>query len=95
MKTWMGWFVVFGICLLFGYNGALAAPPAKASDETIRLEKAKIIGAVERPGISFSLPWKDPELPPHLQQHWRRSFRSEILQWVDLESLRRWYGRHP
>lgn len=59
----------------------------KEEEKKIIVEKTEILGVLERPAVIFPVRWKYPEglMPGTL--HSGRSFKKEILEFIDLETI--------
>ncbi|MBI4714697.1 MAG: hypothetical protein HY760_01910 [Nitrospirae bacterium] len=80
---------------IFVYNGTAPVwaeePPPE--EKKIRLEKVQIIGAVERPGTFYLVPWRAPDSQEKVNFEFSRDLKKEIFEFVDRESwTRRMHG---
>jgi hypothetical protein len=80
--------------MAFGYNGtALAEGDRESEGKKVTLEKAKIIGAVERPGTFFVVPWRAPESQEKIHFEFSRDFKKEVFEFMDRDTwIRRTHG---
>jgi hypothetical protein len=78
------------MAVIFGYNENSLADAAEVEEgQRIRLDKARIIGAVERPGTFYHIPWRSPELQEKNPFEFNRGFRNEIQEFIDREEMSR------
>ena len=62
---------------------------AAEKDKKIELEKEEIIGVLERPNVIFPIRWKDPDGPNEREYKLQRSFKEEIFDFVDMDSMKK------
>ncbi|MBI5198027.1 MAG: hypothetical protein HZA19_05395 [Nitrospirae bacterium] len=84
-------FLFFAI--IFSYNETALADTGNDEGQKIRLEKAQIIGAVERPGTFYNIPWSSPEVQEKVHFEFSRDFKKEVFEFIDRdEIIRRHHG---
>lgn len=90
---------LLSLFLFFGYNGAAVPaepnPPNPDDGRKIVLEKAQIIGAVERPGTFYFIPWRSPETQDKVNFEFSRDFKKEIFEFIDRNDWRNDSVRRP
>ena len=64
-------------------------------DRKIELEKEEIIGVLERPNVIFPIRWKDPDGTNERGYKLQRSFKEEISDFVDMDSMKKGARGHP
>ncbi len=60
----------------------------KEEEKKITIEKTEVIGVLERPAVIFPVRWKYPEGQPAKTLTPERSFKEEIFELIDLETIR-------
>lgn len=89
-KSALKWITLFwGIFLISLWGGRIYAEPQKEKDSKIQLEKEEILGILERPNVLFPIHWKDTEVPEEKSYKLQRSFKEEIFDFVDMETIKR------
>lgn len=63
------------------------AETQKEEEKKIELEKIQILGVLERPSVLFPVRWKDPEAPEEKMDKIERSFKEEIFDFGDVDSI--------
>jgi len=60
----------------------------KAEEEKkITVEKTEVFGVLERPAVIFPVRWKYPEWQPLKTLPSDRSFKKEIFEFIDMETI--------
>ena len=77
-------FVVF--LSLSGTNTSYAED--KEEEKKITIEKTEVLGVLERPAVIFPVRWKSPEGQPAKSVTLMRSFKEEIFEFIDIETIR-------
>ncbi|MBI5406471.1 MAG: hypothetical protein HZA18_02090 [Nitrospirae bacterium] len=81
--------VLGGILILSLWSDRIYAEAQKEKDKRIELEKEEIVGILERPNVLFPIRWKDTEVPEERSYGLQRSFKEEIFEFVDMETIKR------
>jgi len=81
--------VLFGILILSLWGDRIYAEAQKEKDRRIELEKEEIVGILERPNVFFPIRWKETEAPEERPHELQRSFKEEIFDFVDMETIKR------
>ena len=80
--------VILVMLILTSFMGNILYAEVKGEGEKkIELEKTEIFGVLERPATIFPVRWKDPDGPEEKTYTLRRSFKREILEFVDMDSI--------
>lgn len=85
--------LLLSVLLLSLWDNALYAEMEAQLEKKIELEKLQIFGVVERPNVVFPVRWKDPENPEERVYNFKRSFKEEIFDFVDVEDLWKYSGQ--
>ncbi|OHE57314.1 MAG: hypothetical protein A2Z47_02985 [Thermodesulfovibrio sp. RBG_19FT_COMBO_42_12] len=56
-------------------------------DKKISVEKTQVFGVLERPAVIFPVRWKNPEGLPLKTIPSERSFKEEIFEFIDMETI--------
>ncbi len=81
--------VIFTAVILILFTGAaLHAEDNKEKEMKITIEKTAVIGVLEKPAVIFPIRWKLPEGQPARTITPERSFKREILEFTDTETIR-------
>lgn len=80
--------VLSGIVILSLLSGIVYAEEQKEEERKIELEKMQIFGVLERPNVIFPTRWKDPDAPEERIYKLKRSFKEEIMDFVDMDKIR-------
>ena len=80
------------IILLVSLTSLLCNEPSHAEDKAeeekkISVEKTEVIGVLERPAVIFPVRWKYPEGQPLKTLTTERSFKEEIFEFIDMETI--------
>ncbi len=87
-KSTLKWVMVFlGIFIISLWGDRIYAEMQKEKEKKIELEKEEILGILERPNVVFPIRWKDPEGPEESLYKLQRSFKEEIFDFVDMETI--------
>ena len=78
------WFV-FLISLLS--NETTYAEDKAEEEKKITVEKTEVFGVLERPAVIFPVRWKYPEWQPLKTLPSDRSFKKEIFEFIDMETI--------
>ena len=60
----------------------------KEEEKKITIEKTEVLGVLERPAVIFPVRWKYPEEHAAKTMILKRSFKEEIFEFVDMETIR-------
>lgn len=89
-KSTLQWVTVFwGIFIISLWSDRIYAEAQKEKDRRIELEKEEIVGILERPNVFFPIRWKETEVPEERPHELQRSFKEEIFDFVDIETIKR------
>lgn len=61
----------------------------KEEGKKIELEKTEVLGVLERPAVIFPVRWKYPEGNAAKTVIIGRSFKEEIFEFIDMETIKR------
>ena len=80
------------IILLVSLISLLCNKPSYAEDKAeeekkIAIEKTDVFGVLERPSVIFPVRWKYPEGQPLKTLTTERSFKEEIFEFIDMETI--------
>lgn len=78
-----------GILILSLWSDRIYAEAQKEKDKRIELEKEEIVGILERPNVLFPIRWKDTEVSEEGSYKLQRSFKEEIFDFVDMETIKK------
>ena len=79
--------LLLAVAIIFLWGNTVYAEAKEEGERRIELEKTEIIGVLERPAAIFPVRWKDPEGPDEKTYTLKRSFKREIFEFVDMDSI--------
>ena len=83
--------IILTICLIFLIsllcNETTYAEEKTEEDKKISVEKTQVFGVLERPAVIFPVRWKNPEGLPLKTIPSERSFKEEIFEFIDMETI--------
>ena len=75
--------------ILISFVGNILYAEDKEEEKKITIEKTEVLGQLERPAVIFPVRWTYPEGRAAKTVILRRSFKEEIFEFVDMETIRR------
>ena len=75
--------------ILISFIGNILYAEDKEEEKKITIEKTEVLGQLERPAVIFPVRWTYPEGRAAKTVILGRSFKEEIFEFVDMETIRR------
>lgn len=82
--------LIFAALFLISFwSDMIYAETQKEEEKKIELEKIQILGVLERPSVIFPVRWKEPEAPGEKTYKLERSFKEEIFDFGDMDTIKK------
>lgn len=80
--------IILLMVILISFMGNILYAEDKEEEKKVTIEKTEVLGVLERPTVIFPVRWKYPEGHAAKTVILERSFREEIFEFVDIETIR-------
>ncbi len=80
--------IISTVLILISFIGNILHAEDKEEEKKIMIEKTEVIGVLERPAVIFPVRWKYPKGQPAKTLTPERSFKEEIFELIDMETIR-------
>lgn len=80
--------IILIMVILISFIGNILYAEDKEEEKKITIEKTEVLGVLERPAVIFPVRWKYPEGYAARTVILERSFKEEIFEFVDMETIR-------
>ncbi len=79
---------ILSVVILISFIGNILYAEDKEEEKKVTIEKTEVLGVLERPAVIFPVRWKYPEGNAGKTVIPGRSFKEEIFEFVDMETIK-------